>query len=173
MKRVYFLLSGILMFSFLSQAQEEDPISDEELKKYALVMDFADVEKKKLQDSYNELIQSHELMDGGKRFVEIKEAKGDEAKMEELAITEEELAAYEEIEAKNEENIATFKEAYTAKIKDKEVLGAGIYNSVRKALKSDEELKTRYEAIITEIQEERTALAEEIESETQEVEGGN
>ena len=158
------LVAGLMLLSFLNvQAQDEEPLTDEELKKYALVMDYAEQEKERLKNDYNELIQAEELMDGGRRFKELSAAGGDEAKLAEIEATPEEIEVFNKIVAANNDNIAAFKEAYTEKIKDSEQLGAGLYNRITKELKSDEELKSRYEAILETVQNERIAAEEEME----------
>jgi len=159
-KLMSLLLVIFVGLSLNVQAQDEAPLTDEELKKYAMVMDFADQEKQKLKESYNAMIQEQELMTGGKRFKELKAAGGDEAKLSEISATPEEIEVFNTIETANNENIATFKEAYTAKIKDKEQLGAGLYNRISKALKADEELKTRYTAILESVKSERASMEE-------------
>ncbi len=152
--------TGLLILLLLSaisvKAQDEAPLTDEELGKYAAVMLFADTEKARMGQVYNERIKGEELMNGGRRFKEIKDAKGDDAKLQELSVTEDELAVFNSIQEEYDAMVATFKEAYTAKIKDKEVLGAGLYNRIRKALKADAELKTRYEAIYETVKAEAT-----------------
>jgi hypothetical protein len=169
MKRIWnlhvlgMLVGAMVLFTINTQAQDEEPLTDEELTKYAVVMDFADLEKEKLKTDYNSMIQEEELMDGGRRFKELKAAGGDEAKHAEIEATPEEIEAFNKIEAANNENIAAFKEAYTTKIKDKEQLGAGLYNRITKALKTDEELKTRYTAILETAKSERAAAEEAIE----------
>jgi hypothetical protein len=161
------IVLGVMMFSVTNTvAQDEEPITDEELTKYAVVMDFADQEKERLKNDYNEMIQAEELMQGGKRFKELKSANGDEAKLSEIEATPEEIEVFTKIETANTENIDAFKEAYTTKIKDKEQLGAGLYNKITKALKSDEELKTRYTAILETLQSERASAEEEVEEGT-------
>ena len=163
MKRKWMYLALVVIFAGLTievQAQDEAPLTDDELKKYAMVMDFADQEKAKLKESYNAMIQEQELMTGGKRFKELKAAGGDEAKLSEIGATPEEIEVFNTIEAANNENIAAFKEAYTAKIKDKEQLGAGLYNRISKALKADEELKGRYAAILESVKSERASMDE-------------
>lgn len=168
MKRIWNLhvlsmVCGATLFGVLiTQAQDTEPVTDDELTKYALVMDFADLEKEKLKTDYNGMIQAEELMTGGKRFKELKGAGGDEAKLAEIEATPEEIEAFSKIETANDENIAAFKEAYTSKIKDKEQLGAGLYNKITKALKTDEELKTRYVAILEGIKDERVSAEEEL-----------
>ncbi|GJM30956.1 MAG: hypothetical protein DHS20C17_35910 [Cyclobacteriaceae bacterium] len=158
--KVLGLLLGAVIFGVVvAQAQDEEPLTDEELTKYALVMDFADQEKERLKDDYNGMIQDEELMDGGRRFKELKDVADDSVKLAEIA-TPEELEVFTRIEQANEENIAAFKEAYTEKIKDKEQLGAGLYNRITKALRSDKELKTRYTAILETVKSERAAAEE-------------
>jgi len=155
MKRILnssWLTVAMIFVVLNTQAQDEAPLTDEELKKYATVMDYADQEKERLKNDYNEMIQAEELMDGGRRFKELKDAQGDEAKLAEIKATPEEIEVFNKIEAANEENIAAFKEAYTEKIKDNNQLGAGLYNRITKELKTDEELKARYTAILEEVQ---------------------
>ena len=157
------MVFGAMIFCAISiQAQDEEPVTDEELTKYSLVMDYADQEKEKLKTDYNAMIQAEELMDGGRRFKELKGAGGDEAKLAEIEATPEEIEAYNKIEMANSENITAFKEAYTTKIKDKEQLGAGLYNKITKALKTDEELKSRYGVIMESVQSERASADDEV-----------
>ncbi len=163
------LLLGVMIICAINiQAQDEAPITDEELIKYALVMDYADQEKVRLKDDYNAMIQAEELMGGGHRFKELKAAGGDEAKLAELEASAEELEAFNKIESANNDNIAAFKEAYTTKIKDKEQLGAGLYNRITKALKTDEELKIRYGTTLESVQSERASVEEVGEEEASE-----
>ncbi len=164
----YFLILVSIMITgvYALQAQDEEPLSDEELKKYALIMDYADQEMERLKESYNAMIQAEELMAGGRRFVELKEAGDDQAKLEEIGATAEEIEAYNRIEEENNQSIAAFKEAYTEKIKDPEQLGAGLYNRINKELKSDQALNERYQAILEAVRAER--LTEEG-TETEEV----
>jgi uncharacterized protein YktA (UPF0223 family) len=131
-------------------------------------MDYADQEKERLKNDYNEMIQAEELMDGGRRFKELNSAGGDETKLAEIEATPEEIEVYNKIVAANNDNIAAFKEAYTAKIKDSEQLGAGLYNRITKELKSDEELKARYTTILEAVQSERAAADGETETENAE-----
>ena len=161
---MYCALGVLLLLGYSVNAQDDTPITDDELKKYAVVMDYAAQEKERMQKEYNEMIQAEELMKGGRRFQELKGAKGDEAKLAELEATEEEIAAFDGIQTNYQEMVSSFKEVYTAKIKDKEQLGAGLYNRIGKALKADEEVKGRYEAILEGVKAERKE-AEPVEEE--------
>lgn len=157
---VAIIFSGALFTGASAQAEEE--VTDEELQTYAMVMDSIDAMKENIQEEYNNLIQAEELMQGGRRFVEIQGAIQDSLKLKELEVTEEEKMAYENIQAEYEVMTAEFKENYTNLIKDE--LGGTAYNKITKAISSDGEVKTRYEAILSKIKEEKgedTAETEE------------
>ncbi|MDN5202422.1 hypothetical protein QQ008_13630 [Fulvivirgaceae bacterium BMA10] len=165
-RKVKTALFGTLLLSLFMTAQvsaQDDEITDEDLKKYALVMDFADVEKGKMGAKYNELIKAEELMKGGRRFKELKDTKGDSTKLQEIGATAEELEIFNRIETSYEEMVANFKAQYTEKIKDKEQLGASLYNKINRGLKSDPDLKSRYKDILAAVKterEEKEALSE-------------
>lgn len=135
--------------AFTAVYAQDAEINDEDLKKYAMVMDSIDAMKSNIQKEYNALIQNEELMAGGRRFVEIQSAAKDSTKSAELEVTDEEMMVYNNIQAKYEEMTAEFKESYTSLIKDE--LGGALYNDITKALRSDADLKARYEEILAEI----------------------
>lgn len=137
-------------------AQTEGEITDEDLKKYAMVMDSIDVMKQNIQDELNEMIQSEEAMQGGRRYLEIQKAAGDPAQLEELEVTEEEQMVYDNIQAKYDEMTGKFKDTYTNLIKDE--LGGTLYNDITKALREDEEVKQRYETISAELKESKEGV---------------
>lgn len=138
----------VLSFATSALAQNEE-VTDEELRKYAVVMDSIDAMKETIQTDYNAMIQDEELMQGGRRFVEIQKVGDDSVKLTEMNVTEMELEAFNNIQQKYEEMTADFKESYTNLIK--EDLGAALYNKITKALKEDEEVKSRYETILSDV----------------------
>ena len=152
------LVVGMLAVDSRAIAQDSE-VTDEELLKYATVMNQIDVLKADLKAKTNEMVKGNELMNGGRRYKELKGANGDETKLSEIEATEEEIAAFNTIE----ETIATmkgeFKTNYTALIKDD--LGAATFNKVKKALKADDELKAKYEEVLASISEEPTDEEEE------------
>ncbi len=150
------MLGAIFMFQNV-QAQDEE-ISDEELQKYAQVMNTVDQMKQEAKDKYLEMIKSDELMAGGKRFNQIKKAKGDEAKLAELEVTEEEQAAYDSLVAKNAAFAADIKAKFTEMIKGD--IGAAAYNKIKKQLKTDDALKAKYEELLAALKEESSDVAE-------------
>ena len=135
-------LIGILASAF---AQEERVYSDEELTKYATVMVWAEAEKGRMTGIYNEWINKNEDL-GAPRFLDIKKAKGDSVKLLEINVTEIELSAFNKVIANYDSMTSSFKEVYVGKIK--EDIGAGLYNALKADMKTNEEVKKRYEAIV-------------------------
>lgn len=169
---------SVMLFSIIAftsqfnaaQAQDEE-ITDEELKTYAVVMDSIDAMKATIQKELNDLIQSEELMDGGRKYVEIQGAADDSVKLKELEVTDEEMMVYNNIQAKYEEMTNEFKENYTTLIKDD--LGGTAYNKITKAINSDAAVKSRYQEILAEVKQKREAggTEEEVEASQAPVEG--
>ena len=147
------LLLVTILTGFLTQgfSQDEKEYTDEELTKYATVMVWAEDEKGRMTEVYNSWINDNEDLDAP-RFLKLKKANGDSVKLQEIEATDIEVAAYDKILANYDSMTASFKEVYVGKIK--EDIGAGLYNTLRADLKSKEELKTRYEAIVEGLKEE-------------------
>ena len=142
------LLSGLTM---TLKAQEARTYSDEELTKYASVMVWAEEEKERMTGVYNNWINNNDDLNAP-RFLDIKKAKGDSVKLLEIEATELELSAYSKILTDYDSMTTAFKAVYVGKIK--EDIGAGLYNTLKKDLKSDDEVKGRYEAIVSALKEE-------------------
>ncbi|MEQ6118456.1 hypothetical protein [Reichenbachiella sp. MALMAid0571] len=148
------LKNGLLLFGVVvailivnsPAVAQDDEITDDELMLYATVMNKIDSMKEDMKVKYNDLIKSEELMDEGRRFNELKSAKGDEAKLAEISATEEEIAVFDKIQEAYDTMVADFKEVYPTLIKDE--LGAAVYNKVKKGLKADPDLRTKYEEIV-------------------------
>ncbi|MDH5609406.1 MAG: hypothetical protein OEY56_08000 [Cyclobacteriaceae bacterium] len=126
-------------------AQESETFTDEEITTYASVMKWAEDEKVRMGDSVEVWVKSNENLSGAMYNDLSKAAKSGD--LSSAGASEAEIAIYNEIQQKIEDEKNTFKEVYVAKIKDE--IGAGLYNRLNKALKTDGELKARYEAILT------------------------
>ncbi|WP_424963944.1 hypothetical protein [Ekhidna sp.] len=161
MKKVLLLVCLVAGFG-LAKAQEEASFTDEELTKYATVMVWAEAEKEQMTETYNDWINNDETLEAA-RFVKIKSAKGDSVKLQEIEVTEEELVAFEQIQANYDSMTASFKEVYVGKIK--EDIGAGLYNRLRKAMRGNADLKARYQAVYDGLKEEQSAAKEDDETE--------
>ncbi|OYX14784.1 MAG: hypothetical protein B7Z16_14105, partial [Algoriphagus sp. 32-45-6] len=131
-----------------------EEVSEEDLKKYAAM------EVKTAQfvaaktDELRKMIVENEIFQGGARYNEIKAAWGDEAKMNEANVTDEEKAAYQAVQDFQSSLTDTVKEYKTELIMDEEVLGAGTYNKVLAATKEDPAIKEKLDQLINELKEE-------------------
>ncbi|MEO9869173.1 hypothetical protein [Ekhidna sp.] len=151
MKKVL-LMVCLIASTMIVKAQEEVSFNDEELTKYATVMVWAELEKGKMTGIYNEWINNDETLVAS-RFVEIKKTKGDSLKLQEIAVTNDEVVAFEMIQANYDSMINSFTDVYKAELKEK--VSYGLYNKLRKALKADADLKTRYQTIYDGLLEEQ------------------
>jgi hypothetical protein len=148
-----FIAAGFLS---LGNAMAQDTeVSDEKLKAYIMVMDSVDVLRSSLSKEVSNMIVSNELMDGGRAYNSIKSAQGDTVKLTEAGITEEQLAAYDELQQELTELQAGLNETFSGMVK--EHVGVSDYNKIRKGLRSDAELKKRYEALVAEAEAESEA----------------
>ncbi len=150
MKKPFFVIC-LAMLIGMSYAQEENTFTDEELTKYATVMAWAESEKARMTEVYNEWINNNETLEAT-LFVKIRSTKGDSLKLQELEVSDEQVAAFENIQANYDSMIASFTDVYKGKIKGD--IGAGLYNSLRKDLKKNSELKARYKTIFEELKSE-------------------
>ena len=145
------LLIAVLAINSQTLAQDAD-ITDDELKLYATVMAKIDGMKSEMKTKYNALIKDEPSMNGGRRFKELKTANGDETKLAAIGATEEEITVFNNIQAEYATMTGDFKAAYPSIIKDE--LGAGVYNRIKKALKTDSEIKSKYEEVVIALQNE-------------------
>lgn len=144
------LFGGLSVGAFAQEAGSEE-VSEEDLKKYAAM------EVKTAQfvaaktDELRKMIVENEIFQGGARYNEIKAAWGDEAKMTEANVTDEEKAAYQAVQDFQSSLTDTVKEYKTELIMDEEVLGAGTYNKVLAATKEDPAMKEKLDQLIEEL----------------------
>ncbi len=132
----------------VSQAQDDDAISDEDLQKYAVAMDSIDNMTSTLIETISEMVKSNENVSAS-RYNELSKIIDDEAKLTEAEATEEEKEFVRAVAAKKDEETAKINEAFQSLARD--YIGAKSYNAIKKALASDEEVKTKYEAIKAEL----------------------
>lgn len=145
-----FVVAGFL--SLGNAIAQDTEVSDEKLKAYIMVMDSVDVLRSALSEEVSNMIVSNELMDGGRAYNSIKSAQGDTVKLTEAGITEEQLAAYNELQQELTELQAGLNETFSGMVK--EHVGVSDYNKIRKGLRSDAELKERYEVLVAEAEDE-------------------
>jgi len=163
MKRLFglaFLMLCLVSVAAKAQDESSESVTEAEIEKFAAMKDsvnhFMEVKQAELED----MIKDNEVFDVA-RYNEIKEAWGDDAKLAEIEITDEEKAEYSKIiETKNSLS-DVIKERMISLIKNDEILGAATYNKVNSAMKSDPEVKEKINALIAEKKDARTPEEDE------------
>lgn len=154
MKRLFvlaFLMLGII--SVQSHAQEAEELTEEEIVKYATMEAKVQGFIQEKQSTMEEMIKENEVIGGGARYNELKAAWGNEEKLSEIEATEEEKAAYAEIQNYIDSIGDEVKEFMTGLIKDQEVLGVATYNKVRRAMSADPSVKEKIDTLVAEIKQ--------------------
>lgn len=146
MKKINVLLALICLMTISIAGMAQDEITDEDLRRYALMNEVIDVMKAEISVLTNDLIKNQEGIDG-KRYVELSAAKGQEAKLDELGAQEFEKKFMVLVYEKQEERKEAIKEVNqilaTKMLRD----GGKTYKAIKEALTTDEAVKSRYEKI--------------------------
>lgn len=159
MKRVFvlaFLMLGLMSVQVNAQEESEEVTEEEMMKFAAMEANFLGFMAGK-QAEVEEMIKTNEIIgEGGARYNEIKAAWGNEEKLAEIKITDEERAEFQRIQ----DFIASLgdvaREYKTDLIMDAEVLGAATYNKVNKAMKENPEVKAKIDSLIAELKVKNT-----------------
>ncbi|MFD1003069.1 hypothetical protein ACFQ21_27335 [Ohtaekwangia kribbensis] len=149
MKLKFFsLVCFMALFSAKLFAQDAATVTDEELKKYAIAMDSVNEMQAVLSGQIKEMVTTSQTI-SAQRYNELFKVINDEGKLLEANATPEEIAFVKEVIAKKDAGTAKIKETYQLLAKD--FVGAAAFNKVRKAISSDEGLKTKYQSLMDEL----------------------
>lgn len=144
--RNYILLFALFFSVQTIQAQDsataQTEITDEELEKYAVTMDSVEDMKASLLEDITEMVASNDKMTNA-RYNDLSKIINDEAALKEAKATPEEVAFIKEVIAKKEEGTKKIQETFQTMAKD--YVGASSYNKIKDQLKTNPELKKRYE----------------------------
>jgi hypothetical protein len=128
------------------QAQDstnaQTAVSDEELEKYAVTMDSVEDMKASLLEDITEMVKANDKITNA-RYNDLSKIVDDDAALKEAKATPEEIAFIKEVAAKKEEGTKKIQETFQSMAK--EYVGASSYNKIKDALKTNPELKKRYE----------------------------
>lgn len=140
----------VLAGAFSAQAQEAEPaaVSDDELQRYAVMMDSIDEMRVSLLSEISEMVKGSEKITVS-RYNELSKIDEDQEKLTAAKATEDELAVLKEIREKKDSGTAKINDAFKALAK--EYVGASTYNKVRKALKAEPEVKSKYQTLLEEL----------------------
>jgi hypothetical protein len=131
-------------------------ITDEDLKKYAVVMDSVEAMKQNLLSEISTKIKSNGKIKIS-RYNELSKAINDQAKLTELKATPQEIAFVKEVGVMKTEGAAKISD--TVEILAKDFVGAEKYNNIKNSLTTNTELKARYDEIFSEVQSQGSASA--------------
>ncbi len=128
-------------------AKAQDEITDEQLRKYAVLQEVIDLMKKDISVEINAMIKAQDGI-SGKRYVEISKTKGDEAKLAALNATDLEvkfLQLTNDLKNDRTDAIKTVNSAIATKMLGNK---GKVYKKIKNALAADEAVKARYDAIV-------------------------
>ncbi len=151
MKLKALLLGALLVVSGNVLAQTED-FTDEDLRKYAIVMDSVDAMKENLQAIVTDLVQNNDVMSVA-RYNDLYKIMGDSTKLAAAKATEAEVAFLEKVKARQQEEVDKITSTYQTMARD--FVGAKQFNAIHRSLKEDEEVKAKYDTISKELDAER------------------
>lgn len=143
--RLFSFAFALLAVSTVFAQKTTKVVSDEELKKYAVVMDSVDRMSNSLLETISELVKNNDQVTAA-RYNDLNKILDDETKLKEEEATPEEVIAIKEIVKKKEEGTAHIQATFLTMAK--EYIGAAEYNKIKKAITSDPATKSRYEAIL-------------------------
>lgn len=151
MKKLKLLLGALLLFVMSGNvAFAQDEITDDDLRKYALLSQSIEYMKKDISIELNKMIKAQEGMTG-QRYKELSSAKGDEAKYAEMGAQDFEKKFMELVNEMMDERKAALvsvnSELATKMVGDK----GRVYKAIKAALEEDEAIKAKYEAILAQV----------------------
>lgn len=145
MKKFSFVV-GLLFVMVAGSVVNAQEITDENLRRYAIMMETVDAMKQEISDQTNLLIKNQEGIDG-KRYLELAKTKGDAAQLEAIEAKDYEIKFLEVVTNMQDERKAAISEVVTILATKMMPDGGKAYKEIKTALGSDEEVKGRYEAI--------------------------
>jgi len=154
----YLLIMFAFVFAVFSQTYAQDPeqeqvvgeekVTDEELKKYAVAMDSINDMKATLLKEIGDIVKEDGKMTNA-RYNELSKIANDDAKLAQAKATEEEKALLKKVAEKKATGTEQINTTFQSLAKD--YVGAESYNKIKKALTTDQELKSKYEAMLKEL----------------------
>lgn len=125
-------------------------ISDDELKRYAVMMDSIDGMRSDLLSEVAQMIKTSELMSVN-RYNELIRIKDDTAKLAAVNATPEEMAFLEEIRATRQKGSQEISQVFQSMAND--YVGSDTYSKVRRALTTNDTVKSKYKSMLDEIKQ--------------------
>ena len=127
----------------------QDQVTDEELKKYAVAMDSINDMKASLLEEISDIVKEDGKMTNA-RYNDLSKIANDPAKLAQAKATPEEIELLKKVAEKKNEGTVEINNTFKALAQ--EYVGAASYNKIKKALTTDPELKSKYEAMLQELE---------------------
>ena len=148
-----FLAMVCIVFANTSNAQTTKAstgqgFTDEDLKKYAITMDSVRGMQLTLNDIITEMVQKNTVM-SVPRYNELFKLTDDQAKLAEKQATPAEIQFLKDVADKRAEEMKRVNATYQGLVKD--YVGVKTFNTIKKSLESDQELKAKYENMTKEL----------------------
>lgn len=140
-------MAACLSLSVVAQ-DDKTKVSDEELMKYATLMDSVNEMSASVRVELSEMVKNDTTMNAA-RYNDLSKIINDDAKLAEAKATPEEIAFVKSVAAKKQEETAKINAAYQELAKD--YVTVPVFNKVKKALAADPLLKTRYDSLMVEL----------------------
>ena len=148
MKKFLFLFSLVCLGLFNTVQAQDEVVSDEELDRYVVMMDSINGMRKHLLSEIKDAVNNNENVSNS-RYNELSKILDDEEKLKAANATEVEINFIQEIQKKKEDGTTLISETFKTLAKD--YVGASSYNKIRRALKGDPSVKSRYDSKMAEL----------------------
>lgn len=142
------MVFGCLLCAGAFGQVQQSAVTDEELTKYATVMDSVNAMSASARNALADMIKENGSI-SATRFNELSDIADDSTKLAAANVTPEEIAFLKELDAKKEEETARINEAFQSMAK--EYVTVPVFNKVKKALETEPELKMKYDSLIAEL----------------------
>jgi len=156
MKKVLLVTAVMFGFSATVFAQEDEAVTvtDEELHKYAVLMDSVEAMKENVKTELEVMVDNNEEMTKA-RYNDLIKVIDDEEKLAGAEATEAEIAFINSVVARKEALTDTISSRF--KTIATEYVTPSVYKKVKTALKKDPGVKDRYKLVLTEVTAARKA----------------
>ena len=140
------------LFVFLDSAvyAQDEAVSDEELERYAVMMDSIDEMRIVLLSEISEMVKGTDKITVA-RYNDLSKISDDSAKLQEAEATPSEIEFLKEIQDVKDSGTAEINTTF--KSLAKEYVGASTYNKVKRALSEGGETKSKYEEMLNKLKE--------------------
>jgi len=153
------MLVSVFALVFINVNAQEEEITDDELMRYAKVMDTVQYLSGNIKNFISESVSNSEDITGA-RYNELYKIIENEEKLNELSATEAEIKFITSLNSKTDSMKNAVNDLFKSMAVDYIGDGGRVYNKIKKALKSDADVKQRYDAILEKVKEENSEVEE-------------